>query len=411
MLTLKEKYKLFNEFFESTEGRGINDIDLLEDMKLVRLDKNGDPIPETVSPLLGAAFNAIAGSNLQEPFVSDNFIADYKSLLQKATFFKQTKIDTESDFLIFYNELKSKKNFLFRGVKESKWRLSSSLQRFWISNKMIEKEVKYEDFLSSLVKNCREYYNGLIPKYFKLNFKDSDNDLAILSFLQHHGSECYTPLLDWTYSFQNSLFFAIEDSYPKKSIFEIDNYFSIYYIEEEFLNADNIIDLVKKALDEKSDYIIEGYLKTIKATPQQKIHFNAAMTENAKKLFVYQLEGKKGIRMLTKIPKLMRFPILFCSDKGTSSFINYSIFNSLKIVNQEGAFIWSNSPYKPIEYVAKEEYLKDNEPPFNFCDCLNINKDLRYYIENLIKKDNITKDYIYPNQDDMANKIFKKTII
>lgn len=46
---------------------------------------------------------------------------------------------------------------------------------------------------------------------------------------------CPTPLLDWTYKFQNALFFGLDGLEKNQGAKEIDDYFSLFYLEEEYM--------------------------------------------------------------------------------------------------------------------------------------------------------------------------------
>lgn len=410
-MTLNDKYLRFKEYLDNGGLEEIYSIDLLEDLKKVHLDADQNVIPESVTSLVMAAFNAMAGSHLSEPFVSDTFIENYRSFHQKDIYFSQQKIDTESEFDKIYEELDNLENTLFRGVREAKWRLINSLQRFWISEKYSEKSIKYEKFIIKLIEDARKIYNDSIVRYLNGINLDSENDIAILSFLQHYGSGSFTPLLDWTYKFKHSLLFAIENlEIDRSRRTEIENYLSIYYLDEEFFTDGDLSKIVQKGLDESAEKIFQKSTEEIENVPEDKLEsYKNAMTDNAKKLFAYQLKGKGGMRHITKIKRLIKFPIAFFSDKNLAGPFKCSIQNNFNIINQQGAFVWNYSATKPLEFIAKEEYLKENSGDFFFCYCLNINKKLKYYIKNKLDNAGITRKFIYPNPDDMANESFKQT--
>src|SRR5690606_3234961 len=124
-----------------------------------------------------------------------------------------------------------KQKIIYRGVKEAKWRLYNSLQRHWITTKKEDDENKYKDFIKELIKCAKEENNSLLSKFLKLNNISPENDIAVLSFLQHYG--CPTPMIDWTYNLNSALYFAFEDVRKYKNT-DIDNYTSIYVMKEEW---------------------------------------------------------------------------------------------------------------------------------------------------------------------------------
>src|SRR5690606_11181858 len=147
------------------------------------------------------------------------------------TCFDQVTIDTVDQVDKLFEDFKNNKDFLFRGQREAKWRLYSSLQRFWIWDTMKKSETDYLDFLKLLIDNGKSKYETEIKNILQEINIDSTNDISVLGYLQHHN--CPTPLLDWTYSFETALFFGIDGLEEAQSVREIDNYFSLYYIKEE----------------------------------------------------------------------------------------------------------------------------------------------------------------------------------
>ena len=410
-MTLNDKYLRFKEYLENGGLEKIFSIDLLEDLKIVRLDSDKNVIPESVTSLVMAAFNALAGSHLSEPFISDTFIEEYRSFNQKDLYFSQQRIDTEAEFDKIYNEYEKLQDTIFRGVSEAKWRLLNSLQRFWIKEKFSDKKISYQEFVLKLIEKARLIHNNSLVRYLNDLRLDSENDIAILSFLQHYGTGSYIPLLDWTYNFKHSLFFAIDNlDIFKPQRTEIESYFSIYYLEEKFFEDGDLSIIVKKVLAQDAEKIFQKSIEDFEDVPADKLEsFKNSMTDNAKKHFAYQLMGKGAIRHITKIENLIKFPIAFFSDKNLIGPLKCSVQNNFNIINQQGAFVWNYSPTKPLEYIAKEEYLKENSGDFFFCYCLNINKKLKYYIKNKLDNDGITLKCLYPNPDDIANESFNET--
>ena len=155
------KVKLFNEYLENGGVEKIVFPDLLEDLIKVKKGPDGKVDPDTVSPLVNAAMQAHLGSHLMPPFFHEEHISEYSSTLQKNNSFVQENIDTEEQFDKIYEEYTAKKDTLFRGQREAKWRLYSKLQRLWILEKLYEKH-DFKAFLESLVELGKEEYGKSI---------------------------------------------------------------------------------------------------------------------------------------------------------------------------------------------------------------------------------------------------------
>ena len=203
-IDLDLKVKLYNEYLENGGLEGIFFPQLLESLLKIKSLTNGKVNPDTVDSIANAAMLAYVGTQLMEPFNSDTYLSQYETLLQKSIFFTQTNIETEEEFDEIFERYMDSKNILFRGLNEAKYRLYSSLQREWITSKLYENHSSYETFLCTLIKNAKLQEGEILSKYLNKIGIDSENDLAVLSFLQHYG--CPTALLNWTYNFPNALF-------------------------------------------------------------------------------------------------------------------------------------------------------------------------------------------------------------
>lgn len=403
------KVKLFNEYLENGGVEKIVFPNLLEDLIKVRSGPDGKVDPNTVSPLVNAAMLAHLGSHLSPPFFHSEHISEYKSTLQKNNSFVQKNIDTEKQFDEVYDEYKAKDNTLFRGQREAKWRLYSKLQRIRISEKLYEKE-DYQTFLIRLVELGKEAYSEPIQELLQTNHIDTTNSIAVLAYLQHH--DCPTPLLDWTYSIKNALYFALDGLDPNPGTIEIEDYCSVYYIEEKYFEGGSLRKIMSDSLDELDARELARMIEIISNGDEKK---KKEMTEHFAGRRVFdrnKLSGSGLISHMTKIEHLINFPIGYFSDRDKDTGILFSLNNSKNILNQQGVFTWNADPSKPIELVGDEQFKEgkneEEANDYSFCSCFNIHKKLEPYIRNRLEKDGITKEFIYPTPDINTWGVFEK---
>jgi len=245
-LDLKVKYT--NEYLINGGVEKIPDPNLLQALIDIKFDAQGEADPESVSPIANAFMMTILGSHLQAPFYSKEFISEYSSILQKSKCFEQTQIDTKEEFDKISDEYKDKTSMLFRGQREAKWRLYSNLQRNWILNKLYENEESFQSFLEKLVNNGENDFSDRIKEILAEYNIDSLNAISILGYLQHHS--CPTPLLDWTYKFQNALYFGIDIVTQNTGPLEIEDFLSVYHIEEEYMGEGGMRKIMDGSFDE-----------------------------------------------------------------------------------------------------------------------------------------------------------------
>lgn len=403
------KVKLFNEYLENGGVEQIVFPDLLKDLIKVRKGLDGKVDPDTVSPLVNAAMLAHLGSHLSPPPFHPQNISEYQSTLQKNNNFVQENIDSPDQFDIVYEEYKIKENTLFRGQREAKWRLYSKLQRLWISEKLFG-EWDYETFLIELVELGKEAYSIPIQELLQANHIDTTNSIAVLAYLQHH--DCPTPLLDWTYSFQNALYFSLDGLQPNKGTIEIEDYFSVYHIDEEYFEGGSLRKIISDSLDEIDARGLARMIDMMSNGDEKK---KRKMTEHfaGRKVFDRnKLNGSGLISHITKIKHLITFPISYFSDRDKDTGIIFSLNNSKNILNQQGVFTWHADPGKPIELVGDEQFkegkTEEEVRDYSFCSCFNIHKSLESYIRKRLEADGITKELIYPTPDINTWEIFEK---
>jgi hypothetical protein len=303
----------------------------------------------------------------------------YHSFEEKDVFFKfgGNKIDNESDFIKCTNLLfaqDSRNTYIFRGMPEAKFKIFNTAQRAWfeISDTVdFSDEEKYDNFIVKLLTECKKWNSGTVPNLLKTYEVNEKNSISYLSFMQHFGLP--TPFVDFTKNANNALYFAVE-SLPydyRESENEIDNYFSIYYNFQD-------------------NTFFEGFNEI----------FNLNRGNKNSGEFDYQDLTKNGIILITDEIK------------------EFKILNNIRIANQEGLFLYNNSPNLSLEEQYKllsDMYLdKFGDTIFEklsatktFSGCLNIHKKFVKRIKDTLTEMNITKGFIYPEIEDLKDKMLK----
>ncbi|MFT4802364.1 MAG: hypothetical protein ACI93N_002142 [Flavobacteriaceae bacterium] len=405
---LSNRIKLFADWLNNGGVKTIWSNELLEDLINVKFNSIGNPIESTVSSVVRSALLAYEATQLTPPSTSKELMTEYQTTLQKALFFEQVIIQTEEDFDLIYEKNKNTTETLYRGVSEAKWRIYSSLQRHWINEKIYEKGIDYKTFIEQLIINAKKQNGGIIEKFFKKNGINSDNDIAMLSFLQHYG--CPTPLVDWSNSFKNALYFATENltEYSGETK-DIDKYFSVYYIEEKDLASSSLVEIVEKGISEKQKQVEKNVVENGKSEGISELEMGKFFSNDRLRMVTKMLHQKSLIEFITKIERLMTFPLTYFSDLNENSDIQFSLNSSMNIINQQGVFIWNSDPFKPIEQVGNEQFGNKEEVIYRYSKCYNIDKKLANYVREKIKKEGIDKGYIYPDSNLIAKNSFDKT--
>ena len=403
------KIKLTNEYLRNGGIEKIYDVGLLEDLKAVRWGADGKADPDTVSSRVNAFMLAMLGSHLMPPLYHPEYVSEYQSTLQKSNCFEQENLDTAEQFDRIYDEYKEKTDTLFRGQREAKWRLYGKLQRQWILEKLFQREESYQKLIEKLVEQGKAEYSTQIKELLQVHNIDSENPISVLGYLQHHS--CPTPLLDWTYKLQNALYFAIDGLTPNPGTIEIEDYCSVYFIEEKHFEGGNLRSIMNEALEKIEQPMLLKLIAEIADGDDEK---RKEMEEHfgGRKLFDRKrISGSGLIARMTKIEGLMNFPIAYFSDKDIDSGIIFSLNNSKNILNQAGVFTWNADPAKPIELLGDEQYRdgkSEEEINYRFCSCFNIHKKLETHVRKRLEADGVTKEFIYPTPDVSTWEIFEK---
>ncbi|KAA9331146.1 FRG domain-containing protein [Adhaeribacter soli] len=403
------KVKLTNEYLKNGGVEKIRSIGLLEDLLKVKAGSDGKVDPDTVSTRVNAFMLAILGDHLMPPFYDPEYISEYKSTLQKSNSFAQVNIDTQEHFDKIYEEYRAAEDILFRGQREAKWRLYSRLQRDWIIEKL-HKNGSYQSLLERMVKLGKEEYGLKIQELLQANHIDSTNSIAVLAYLQHHG--CPTPLLDWTYRFQNALYFALDGLQPGAGVVEIEDYCSVYYIEEKYFESSSLRNIISESLDSLEAAELQRLIDHFSKGNEKKREAMQRHFAGRKVFDRSRINGSGLISHMTQIEHLINFPLSYFSDKDKNTGVLFSLNNNKNIINQVGVFTWNAHPVKPLEMVADEQFNEEKTAEesndYSFCYCFNINKKLSPYIRKRLETDGITKDFIYSTPDISTWDIFEK---
>lgn len=287
-------------------------------------------------------------------------VQSYSDFKQKSLFFtgEKTIIDTKSDFDNFFRGFIYKgntKNYFFRGMNEAKYMLYNSGQRAWLTYELNKYGISYQEFMNKQVLEVRQIQKGLLSKFYK-SFGYYPNDISMLSFLQHYGGA--TPFLDFTENLYVGLYFAM-DGLKHNPSSGIDNYFSIYVIE----NNGKIL--------QNWDTLLESELREIEKRNQAKVLINDPFSL-----------GK---------PFYLKWGLHDIKWTGHKPFVITINGQNLNIINQEGLFVFNPNENEPLENKLQ-----------GCIKCFNIHKSLSKYIKLKLLKKGFDKDFIYPQEEYLA---------
>lgn len=397
--------KLFKDWLENGGIETIWDAELLEDIGRVRLDSEDIMIPSTVRPIVNATIMALLNANLHPPPYSGKDQTSYGSLFNKSQFIASEQVDSEEQFDKLWDEHLGKTDHLYRGQREATWQLYTSGQRSWIGNRLHESENSYGDFLIRLVENARTAHDGILVKYLASIGMDPEVDMAVLSFLQHFGAP--TPLQDWTWSFGNAVFFALE-GLKMAGKTEADHYCSVYYIEEQGFSSAGLKDVFETVWKESSpelsargrrEFIDLGFIS--EADFDRVVDMEKA-DAGAKHRFAL-LFGREFVKVERLMSHANHWPITYFSDRDDLPGLSFSLNNSLNIQNQRGVFMFNTHEALPIEHVGIQLHEADHgkNDSYRFCRCWNVHRGLESHIRAKLNAAGIDKGFIYPDPSPM----------
>lgn len=374
-------------------------------------------------------------------------IKTYSSLDEKKTFFQPLKergkdywtINTKSELDDFVELLSHQENNIYRGMKEAKYNMFTSLQRAYFTGE-ISSTTSSSDFIKNEIEQVKQCHDGFLPQYYR-SMGIEETDFVYLSFLQHHRAP--TPFLDFSRKLDVALYFATEDLVFGKGD-EIDDYCSIYWFDYkqpqfcEFLDIvtwyaqqyepaiNMLVEFLERHHNEErlgevnlSNLEIENYLKwsnpnnmggglckmplglIINHEENSEIRYTAASIH--RRLANLKSNAERG--------KLTQKGInLFMRNIQNCIFQNARLTN-LNIAAQDGCFVLMNNNNPQNQQSLEDEFRANQYYPILYC--ANIHKSLGAYIIDKIKNgaNKITKSTIYPNGDEMASLAFNQTRI
>ena len=296
----------------------------------------------------------------------------YSTIEDKINIFPGSIIITnKNDFDTVWKNQKDEREFIYRGVNNATFKLYNSAQRFWINNEMERWGIDYHKMIEEILGRTKKQNNSLVLRYFQsLGIKDENNDMPILSFMQHHTG--ISPLLDFTRNFSVALYFAIQSSdtinFEKN---EFENYISVYII---YKSISDLLDAPRQVFKEEV--------------------YKRKNNEKYKRPFNYEM--------------IKTIPVATIEDDAIKDWCSYYVGTNFSIMNQSGLFISNNSPVKPLEQQIKDTFVGELDANTKeWISCIEIHKNLIPYIKDIIENEKgITKDSIFPNPNVIVKNAF-----
>ena len=331
-------------------------------------------------------------------------LPEYCDFTEKNSICDCTQVNTPSEFNLAIKSLSG--DFIYRGMREAKWKNYTSGQREWITKKMYIKQRSYNSFINKLLSIIKkqkvlcDYLNsiGVYP-----------NDLYFLSLMQHYG--CPTPLLDFTHNLDVALYFAFENMQWTPSSNEIENYVSVYYVSWKKMKQDaaDILNLTREAALTNEEYQAGNIINWV-----EYAHAATIMP---------WLSNKKE-----KV-SISDYEISFLCPQNESVYIEPTketlYCSNLNLIAQKGCFLIYPIKNRRNQFLSLEEFLnqelqqyhKDlqgdglkctSSIDYSRLSCLNIHKSLYEYIKNRRKtrKYFCSKENIYPNINELVKRIY-----
>lgn len=150
-------------------------------------------------------------------------VGSFKTIAEKELVFNRIVVNDLDSLILKLTQYSGQGSF-FRGQADASWKLYTFSQREWILKDLrlkFQDYKKYEAMKLSFIKSTEHARLKACTKII--------NDVSSYSCLQHYG--CPTPLLDFTSSYNNALYFATCDNIGYGDL-ETNSFFSVYVIFE-----------------------------------------------------------------------------------------------------------------------------------------------------------------------------------
>ena len=333
-------------------------------------------------------------------------------------------IDTINDYDHVKQSLEKYK-LIYRGVNEAKYKLYTSLQRQFLSNKVNRNRYRtLFDFMNEEINQIKSDY--VLPKYYKA-LGAPVTDYLYMSFLQHYGAP--TTLMDFSEDIDTALYFATKDvAYKMDGAVQnhISNYVSLYWIDPNEKEEDSgLVSIYEKVLED----CINGMAQLLKDSTHE-INCSQLESEVGKYLsFSNLMNVNLGVLWGDNDSRYKR---LFLSSDKYYSGLHDQIRRSLRTSSRSAAKNWKDSiqflfkqavvianlnqvaqkgcfiHYMPDDVnIPLEEFLTPSKKSILKIHCINIHKSLCPTIRRTLTA---TKDSLFPKPETISKKIYDKTV-
>lgn len=312
----------------------------------------------------------------------------------KKTFEHYMCITEAEEFDKWYKSYFRKTKYLFRGIKEAKYKNFTSAQRLYYTNDYLDDGPS--DLVQAHLKEMRKVQNGILQKYCD-SLGIPCTDLFLLSCSQHHKNGI-SPFLDFTSDLKTALYFMCDGAqFPicgagsdKKD--DVNNFMSIYSIsaDEQIstqLMCDALIEYINSMAAEKMEKRNMSFSEKLKNKT-----FQRDVGEYYEKRIIEFLEYNRIRNSFYKVfeykPILIENKTLKIKIKEYEKEAKLTISN-LNIVAQHGCFLFHDNGISPLE---------------DGLECVDIHKSLIPYIVNkYLKPYKIDKNKLFPTEDSLVD--------